>query len=208
MGLKLYTTILDFGYEKHRFPGALDRRLCEYLIEIYSKEGDLVLDPFCGSGVVLQVAKELGRRAVGADLSPAFKWNVVEADSCRLPFKSGCADFVLAHPPYWDAIRYSSHSADFSRKSLDAYYRSLSGSILEIKRTLRGGGYCALVLGDRKKGRRLYAIHAKAIELAERAGLILEDVLIWKLNSTRFYRTWLANRPHIIVHNYVLILRN
>lgn len=31
-----------------------------------------VLDPFCGSGTVLKVAKELGLRGVGVELNPEY----------------------------------------------------------------------------------------------------------------------------------------
>jgi len=47
------------------FPAALAERA----IKAGSDEGDLVLDPFCGSGTTLKVAEQLGRRSVGIDLA-------------------------------------------------------------------------------------------------------------------------------------------
>ncbi|QCX34702.1 hypothetical protein FDN13_13875 [Caloramator sp. E03] len=43
--------------------------ICEF-IKKYSKEGDIVLDSFCGSGITLIEALKLNRRAVGFDLNP------------------------------------------------------------------------------------------------------------------------------------------
>lgn len=42
------------------------------LISLYSWPGDLILDPFCGSGQTLKVARYLGRRFVGYDISPRY----------------------------------------------------------------------------------------------------------------------------------------
>jgi len=50
------------------FPPELPR-LC---ILAGSRPGDVVLDPFCGSGTTLVAAKELGRHWIGIDISPAY----------------------------------------------------------------------------------------------------------------------------------------
>ncbi len=43
------------------------------IIKASSNEGDLVLDPFTGSGTTLTVARKLGRRALGFELSPEYQ---------------------------------------------------------------------------------------------------------------------------------------
>lgn len=50
------------------FPVALPRRL----IELYTYEGDLVLDPFIGSGTTAVAAMRTGRRYVGIETDPGY----------------------------------------------------------------------------------------------------------------------------------------
>jgi site-specific DNA-methyltransferase (adenine-specific) len=42
------------------------------LIELYTFEGDLVLDPFMGSGSTAVAAVETGRHFIGYDNQPAY----------------------------------------------------------------------------------------------------------------------------------------
>ena len=46
--------------------------LMEHLLLIHSKKDDIILDSFCGGGSTLQGAKELGRRFIGIEISPAY----------------------------------------------------------------------------------------------------------------------------------------
>lgn len=50
------------------FPVALPRRL----IELYTYEGDLILDPFIGSGTTAVAAVRTGRRYVGVETDPGY----------------------------------------------------------------------------------------------------------------------------------------
>lgn len=40
----------------------------EFFISLFTKPGDLVLDPFAGSGTTLRVAKRLGRNSIGVEI--------------------------------------------------------------------------------------------------------------------------------------------
>jgi len=48
------------------------------LIKLTSTPGDLVLDPFAGSGATLIAAKETSRRAIGIELNPVFYNKIVQ----------------------------------------------------------------------------------------------------------------------------------
>ncbi len=58
------------NYVKHACP--LPPGLIERMLRLTSDEGDLILDPFAGSGSVLASACALGRRYVGLDLNPHY----------------------------------------------------------------------------------------------------------------------------------------
>jgi DNA modification methylase len=53
-------------------PNQLPEVYLERVIRATSNEGDLVLDPFLGSGTTCTVARALGRRSIGIEISPDF----------------------------------------------------------------------------------------------------------------------------------------
>lgn len=55
--------------ERNGWPTQKPLALLRELIEIGSRPGDLVVDPCCGSGTTLEAAWQLGRRALGFDIS-------------------------------------------------------------------------------------------------------------------------------------------
>jgi site-specific DNA-methyltransferase (adenine-specific) len=53
------------------FPTMKPREIVRRLIENSSSPGDVVLDPFAGSGIVADIALSLGRRTIAIDLQPS-----------------------------------------------------------------------------------------------------------------------------------------
>lgn len=62
--------IMSFSTEKLGWPTQKPRALLKRIIEVSSKPGELVLDPFCGCGTALVAAEELGRKWIGIDITP------------------------------------------------------------------------------------------------------------------------------------------
>jgi len=55
--------------ERLGYPTQKPEALMERIIKASSNEGDIVLDPFCGCGTTLAVAKKLNRKFIGIDIS-------------------------------------------------------------------------------------------------------------------------------------------
>lgn len=74
-------------YESHKYWGRKPANIVRRYLEHYSGPGQLVLDPFCGSGVTLLEALALDRHAVGYDLNPAacFIAETLAANPVDLP---------------------------------------------------------------------------------------------------------------------------
>ena len=56
--------------ERLGYPTQKSLKLYERIIKASSNQGDIVLDPFCGSGTTLDAAKRLGRDYIGIDRNP------------------------------------------------------------------------------------------------------------------------------------------
>lgn len=66
------------GKERTAHPTQKPLELIKRLVERHSNPGDLIIDPFMGSGTTLRAAKDLGRRAIGIELEE--KWCEVAAN--------------------------------------------------------------------------------------------------------------------------------
>ena len=66
------TNVLHFATEcsNRSHSAAFPEALPEFFIKLFSNPGDVVVDPFVGSGTTCVVAERLGRQAVGIDRNP------------------------------------------------------------------------------------------------------------------------------------------
>jgi hypothetical protein len=157
----------------------------------YTAPGDLVLDPFVGGGTTAVEAGLLGRRAILGDLSAAAVSATREQlDRLQLHFPSaetpallredaralaigdGSMHLVLLHPPYADAIRYSTDTvSDLSHLAAGPFIAQLRRVAAESLRVLAPQGRCALLIGDLRRQGHVVPLGFAAIQAFRREGL-------------------------------------
>ncbi len=140
------------------YAGATPSWVIWQLLMRYTRENDLVVDPMCGSGTTIDVARDVGRRALGYDLAPS-RPDIFRADARKIPLEDSKADFVFVDPPYSTHIEYSDDPRCIGRldasgpQSGKAYYQAMRAVITEIHRVMRDRRYMALYVSDSWKKR-------------------------------------------------------
>ena len=138
------------------YVGATPSWVIWQLLQRYTREGDLVIDPMCGSGTTLDVARDLKRRGLGYDLAPS-RPDIFRADARAIPVEPGKADFVFIDPPYSTHVDYSDDPDCIGK--LDAadprggYFEAMSRVFAEAFRVLREKRHLAVYVSDSWKKR-------------------------------------------------------
>jgi site-specific DNA-methyltransferase (adenine-specific) len=77
---------------RHAHPTQKPEGLIERMVLASSDEGDLILDPFCGSGTTLRVCQQLNRKAIGYELNHEY------VDMARVRLSKAFAGFDSVDP--------------------------------------------------------------------------------------------------------------
>ncbi len=173
------------------------------LLQRYTKPGDKVLDPMCGSGTSLDVCRDLRREGFGFDIAPS-RPDIKKADARHLPLGDESIDFAFVDPPYSTHIRYSGDAQCIGELEArdGGYYEAMEVVIADIYRVLKDGAYFALYVSDSQaKGKAFCPI---GFELFFRMSRLFEPVDI--VCVTRHNRTLKRNHWHTsaIEGNYFL----
>jgi tRNA (guanine10-N2)-dimethyltransferase len=95
-------------------PGVMMPRTVRALINLScSRQGDIILDPFCGTGGTLIEAGEMGIGALGSDFDPLMvagsrinvrNGSILAADATALPLRGNTIDAVVTDLPYGQSV--------------------------------------------------------------------------------------------------------
>ncbi len=153
---------------------------------------DHFINPMCGSGTTLDVARDLGRRALGYDLKPTRK-DIFRSDARKLPLEDAKADFVFIDPPYSDHIEYSDDPRCIGKLSAfePKYFVEMENVIRECHRILRDRRCMALYVSDSyKKKKGFVPIGFKLFEILCRYFKPLDIVAVSRHNRKLKRHHW------------------
>jgi len=196
------------------------------LILLYSKPGEVVLDPFVGSGTTLIECKLLGRRGIGVDINPAaielcrrnleFKvpgelpQMVKVGDARNLDFlKDESVDLIIAHPPYADAIRYSENlEGDLSRiHNIKLFLGEMKKVAQELHRVLKRGRCCSLLIGDLRRNKHVVPLGFSVFQVFLEGGFLPKEIIIKVQHHCKGTEVWIprANDFLLLAHEYLFV---
>jgi len=199
--LKLQTTTLweypsqHYGKEMQgskEYKGATPSYVIWNLLQRYTRENDLIVDPMCGSGTTLHVCRDLGRMGRGFDLVP-HREDILQADARHLPLKSETVDFVFIDPPYSTHVKYSEDTRCIG--NLDSrgpeYFQAMEQVISEISRVLKDRRFMALYVSDSfKKGKPFSPIGFELFSILKKYFRPVDIICVVRHNRTLKRNHW------------------
>lgn len=170
----------------------------------FSKQDDVVLDLFLGSGTSAVEAVRLGRRCIGVELKPelaehvrakigpdaADRVQVLCGDSAApetaeqvraalARWERDAADLLVLHPPYADIIRFSEREECLSNAAsteafLDLFQR-VAGNGYDL---LRPGRFAVLVIGDKYADGKLEPLGFQCMDRMNKANFNTKSIVV------------------------------
>lgn len=154
------TTLWDYPSQHYgkttqgdpNYRGATPSHIVWNVVTRFTKKGDLVVDPFVGSGTSIDVCKDLDRRCKGFDLQTT-RTDVTIADARTALMDHvdrETAHLVFMDPPYADNLAYSEDARCIGRRPFeDGSWSDAMGQVIDgALQALKPGGHLACFVSD------------------------------------------------------------
>lgn len=218
----------SWATHKGDYPGNWSPYVPRNIILRYSKENDIVLDQFVGSGTTLIEAKILKRRAIGCDINdealrisrqrlqklrPEAVIKLMKQDAQNLISISDCSiDLICTHPPYANIIKYSRDvKCDISLLSIEDYLIAMKKVAKECYRVLKSNKCCSILMGDTRKNGYIIPLGFNVMNIFIESGFRLKEIVIKEQHNCRSTNYWkdisIKKNFYLIAHEYLFIFK-
>lgn len=185
----------NFRNVRGKYFSEFNPTVAENIINFWSRENDIILDPFAGrtrclistfknrNYIGFEISKDVYNKTtesiyenLSGELIPKlYNEDAFNIDEKNLPL----VDFIFTCPPYHDIEKYESCEGQLSDiKDYNEFlgrYKEIMGKATNL---LKKNKYCALVIGDFRKKGKYYTFHLDTIKMMEELGLKLHDLII------------------------------
>jgi len=198
------------GKHSNFYHGNFVPQIPHQLILRYSKNNDIIFDPFLGNGTTAYECETLNRSFLGIELQKELVEKVEKnLDNTKRISKIFCGDstdekvfikinnflknkkqqktqLAILHPPYADIVKFSNLKEDLSnKKSLKEFLESFSLVLKNTIQILKKDGYLAIVIGDKYTKGQWVPLGFYCMNEAQKLGLTLKSVIIKNMEGNR-----------------------
>lgn len=212
-----------------RYRGNWSPYVVRNIILRYSKERDIILDQFLGSGTTLIESLLTNRRGIGVEINPLvlniakeslrFEQNLFKkialksGDARNLGFiKNNSIDLIATHPPYGNIIRYSKNiRGDLSLLEISYFLKEMDKVARESYRVLKEKKFCAILIGDIRQKGNVIPLGFNIMNIFLKNKFILKEIIIKKQNNCKNTGLWekksMENNFLLLSHEYLFIFQ-
>lgn len=203
--LWLYDNRASGDGHKLEYHGNYIPQIATQIFTRYSKQDEIVLDLFLGSGTSVIEAMRLRRCCIGVELKPDLveyvqekiqpelldtRIHLLQGDSTNPQIVSQISDILqtmqsdfahllILHPPYADIIKFSDHPQDLSNATTtDAFLEAFEVVARHGYELLAPGRFAALIIGDKYAGGELIPLGFWCMERMNRVGFKTKAIIV------------------------------
>ena len=208
-----YDPHLNKIIERHSAP--FPESLAHRLIELYSKKGETVLDPFAGSGTTNFMALSLFRKTVGYELEKKYVEMITKRCSWRARiYNKSCEkmdelndssmQLCITSPPYLNLRKYSDNPSNIG--NMKNPYPTLKNVFTEVFRVLKPSGYFCLNVGNAPENKGVATFPYDMVYLCKEIGFRFKNSIVWDKGVS--LKEWNVQHKQILEnHEYVWIFQ-
>jgi DNA modification methylase len=184
------------GKHKNIYHGNFIPQIPNQLIKRYTKENEIILEPFMGSGTTLFECEKLNRRYIGFDINPQMieyvnnsmsdgtykdkyyinycnSLDTAQIDtnikSSNKRFNSQNVQFVLMHPPYMNIVKFTDNKDDLSQiDNINEFVKQFKIVCENSLKYLEKNRYFAIVIGDVYKNSEVIPVGFYCMDMIKR----------------------------------------